>query len=76
MAAILALWICPLKMSDAVSSSFYLFNSSDLVFLDLVLGDTDDTTTYRDTKSIAILLSILHAANLLCTTFRNSLSLL
>jgi len=46
------------------------------VFLDLVLSDTDDTTTYRDTKSIAILLSILHAANLLCTPFRNIVILL
>ena len=45
------------------------------MFLDLVLGDTDDTTTYRDTQSIAILLSTLHAANLLCTTFRNIVTL-
>jgi len=41
------------------------------LFLDLVLGDTDDKTTYRDTKSITIILSILHAANHLCTPFRN-----
>jgi len=38
----------------------------------VVLGDTDDTTTYRDAKTIAIFLSILHLwRNLLMRCFRN-----
>ena len=42
-----------------------------------MLGDTDDTSIYRDTKSIAILLSILHKwQNLLIRCFGNFVTLM